>query len=100
VVTLRFGEEVPVRAAGLPGKPVVIGADAEPGPAMVRCSGRACDGLVVTVDLGEAKPVEAQLIALTFGLPREGARWQRMRPANAHPQYGTDSSIRITPITL
>ena len=100
MVALRFGEEVEVRSAGLPGALIPIEEDAEPGPSIIRCSGRACDGLEVEVELGEAKAVEALLIGLTFGLPPQGSRLQAMRPANAHPQYGTDSSIRLVPISL
>ncbi len=100
MVALRFGEEVPVRAMGLPGALTAIESGSEPEPAIIRCSGRACDGLVVEVELGETKTVEALLIALRFGLPPEGRKLQALRPANAHPQYGTDSSIRVVPISL
>jgi hypothetical protein len=100
VVALRFGEEVTVRSAGLPGAPIGIDEDAEPGPSTVRCSGRACDGLIVEVEIGGTKTVEASLIAATFAFPPQGARLQAIRPANAHPQYGTDSSVRVVPISL
>lgn len=100
MVALRFGEEVSVRSAGLPGSAIAIEEDAEPGASIIRCTGRACDGLVVEVELGETKTVEALLIALRFELPPEGRKLQALRPANAHPQYGTDSSIRVVPISL
>jgi hypothetical protein len=100
VVSLRFGEEVAVRAAGLPNTLVAIDRGAQREPSILRCSGRACDGLVVDIDLAETKAVEAKLIASTFGLPPEGAPLQALTPRHAHPQYGTHSRIRITPITL
>ena len=100
MVALRFGEEVSVRSAGLPGSAIAIEEDAEPGASIIRCTGRACDGLVVEVELGETKAVEALMIALRFDLPPEGRQLQALRPANAHPQYGTDGSIRVVPISL
>lgn len=98
VVMLRFEEAVPVRAMGLPGALRRIDAAAE--PAILRCSGRACDGLLVDVDIGDTRSVDASLVAIRFGLPAEGARLQALRPPNAHPQYGTDSSVRVVPVRL
>ena len=100
MIMLRIEDNVPVRAMGLPGalRPTGKGMDGE--PAILRCSGRGCDGLVVEIELGGKRPIDATLIGVRFGLPLEGARLQALRPKNAHTQYGADSSIRITPITL
>ena len=91
--------DVAVRAMGLAGRPWPIG-DADDDAAVLRCSGRSCDGMVVDVELKGTKTVEAAVVATRFGLPPEGARLQAARPPNAHSQYGTDSAVRITPIEL
>ena len=97
-VALRFAKGVTVRAMGLAERPWPIeGAE---GQAVLRCSGRSCDGMVADVELEGTKPVEAAVIATRFELPPEGARLQAARPHNAHSQYGTDSSVRVSPIEL
>ena len=100
MVMLRFEEGVPIRAMGLPGALSRIDRDAEPGPSLLRCSGRACDGLIVDVEIGDTRSVDASLIGFRFGLPAEGAKLQALRPRHAHPQYGADSTIRVIPVRL
>ena len=99
-IALRFDKGVPILAMGLPGAMRRIDKDADVEPSFLRCSGRACDNLLVDVEIGTAKPVEAKLIAARFGLPPEGAKLEAIRPANSHPQYGPDSAIRIGKISL
>ena len=84
---------------GLAGRPWRLDDGAE-GEAVLRCSGRSCDGMFVDVEIGGTKTVQATVVTTRFSLPPEGARLKAARPPNAHPQYGTDSSIRITPVEL
>ena len=42
----------------------------------------------------------AELFATRFELPAEGAALAAGRPANAQPQYGPDSGIRMTSISF
>lgn len=94
-VSVKFDKKVPIVAIGLAGRTRLIARDAKPGPAFLRCSGRACDGLVLEVQLADRKAVKAQLIGTRFGLPEEGKALATARLANTHPQYAPDSSVRI-----
>lgn len=99
-VAVRFDKDVPVFAMGLPGNPWRLEPGTTGEPAFLRCSGRACDGLIVDVVLGTLKPIAAQVIATRFALPAQGKPLEALRPPNAHNQYGANSSIRIVPISL
>ena len=97
---LRFDEDARVLAMGLPGRPRKIDEQADKGPSFIRCSGRSCDGLVVDVVLGSAKPVTAMLVVQRFGPPREAAPLLAARPGHAHPQYAPDSQVRVRAVKL
>ncbi|MGI8932413.1 MAG: M20/M25/M40 family metallo-hydrolase [Sphingomicrobium sp.] len=99
-VSLKFAKDVPVVAMGLTSRTRLIPPDAEPAPAFLRCSGRACDGLVVEVLLGGTGKVKAELIGTRFGLPEESKPLADARPARTHPQYAPDSSIRVRGVTF
>ena len=99
-VALKFAKDVPLIAMGLPRAARRIPLAAEPGAAFLRCSGRACDGLVVELRLGDRKPVKAELIGTRFALPREGMALAAARPSRSHPQYAPDSSVRIRGVTF
>ena len=94
-IALKFAKDVPVVAMGLADASRLIPPKSEPGPAFLRCTGRACDGLVVEVRLAGRSKVKAELIDTRFGLPEEGKRLLAARPARTQPQYAPDSSIRI-----
>jgi len=98
-MAIRFDKDAPVLAMGLPGATWQL-ETGKPEPSILRCTGRSCDGLVVDVELATPKPAEAELIATRFALPPEGAKLESKRPQNSHPQYGPDSSVRITSATL
>ena len=100
MVSLKFDKKVAVVAMGLPGQMRLIPGDAKPGPAFLRCSGRACDGVMLEVRLADRKTVKAQLIGTRFGLPDEGKALAAARPRRSHPQYAPDSSIRIRGVTF
>ena len=94
-VSLKFDKKVAVVAMGLPGRARLLPREAKPGPAFLRCTGRACDGLELEVRLAGKDKVKAQLIGTRFALPDEGRPLSNSRPAHTHPQYAPDSSIRI-----
>jgi hypothetical protein len=99
-VGIRFAKGTSLQRLGMPAATQLIPPRGEPEKAALRCSGRSCDGLVVEVLLGDRKPVKADLFATRFALPAEGAALARGRPANAHPQYGPDSSIRMKTVSF
>ena len=94
-IALKFAKDVPLKAMGLRGKARLIPSSAKPGPAFLRCTGRACDGLVVELRFAGRNRVKVELIGSRFGLPPEGRILAAARPALTHPQYAPDSSIRI-----
>ena len=99
-VALKFAKHVPLIAMGLPGRSRLISRAAEPGSAFLRCTGRACDGLVLELRLGDRRQVKAELIGTRFALPREGMAFAAARPSRSHPQYAPDSSVRIRGVTF
>jgi hypothetical protein len=99
-VAIRFPKDAKVIALGLPGRPEAIPQNGEPPKAMLRCTGRSCEGLVIEAMLGDRKPVEAELLSYRFGLPAEGQPLQAARPRDAIPQYAPDSTIALNRIKL
>ena len=77
----------------MPGEPVPIPRTGEPRKAVLRCTGRSCDGLVIEALLGDTRPVTAELFSTRFGLPPQGAPLAAARPHDAIPQYAPDSTI-------
>ena len=94
-VSIRFHEGAKVLRLGTPGSTIAVPAKGEPDKALLRCSGRSCEGLVIEALLGDRAKVTADLAATRFSLPPEGAPLAARRPAHAQPQYGTDSSVRM-----
>jgi len=99
-VSIRFAEGANVLGLGLPEAAVRIPAQGEPKKAMLRCSGRSCDGFVIEAVLGDSKPVEAELFSTRFSLPPEGQPLVAARPKDAIPQYSPDSTITMRRIRL
>ncbi|MEA3079622.1 MAG: hypothetical protein QOF05_1030 [Sphingomonadales bacterium] len=85
-VAIRFPENAKVLALGLPGEPVPVPRTGEPRKAVLRCTGRSCDGLVIEALLGDTRPVTAELFSTRFGLPPQGAPLVAARPHDAIPQ--------------
>lgn len=65
-----------------------------------RCIGRSCDGATVDVLIERAEPVEVTIVGTRSGLPAQAAPLVAARPANARPQYATDSTIALERLTL
>ena len=78
---------------GIAGAPVFIPATGQPEQAILRCSGRSCDELTVDLLLADRAPLIAELYALRFALPSQGAALAAARPKNAQPQYAPDQTI-------
>ncbi|MCL6730352.1 M20/M25/M40 family metallo-hydrolase [Sphingomonas hankyongi] len=94
-VAIRFDERTMLVALGRPGQLERIPTKGEPDKAVVRCSGRTCEGFVVEALLADRQPIEAEVIATRFGLPPQGRTLVNARPVNAHPQYAPDSTISL-----
>jgi hypothetical protein len=97
---IRFPEDAKVLALGLPGAANSIPAKGEPDKALLRCTGRSCEGLQIEVLLGDRKPVTAELFSTRFGLPPEGRPLEAARPTNAQPQYAPDQTITRSRVRL
>lgn len=76
-----------------------VGAGPEP-RVTYRCVGRSCDGATVDVLIERAEPVEITIVGTRSGLPPQAAPLVAARPANARPQYATDSTIAVERLTL
>jgi len=94
-VTIRFAEATKLLALGLPAAPETIAAKAQPAKAILRCSGRSCEGFVIEAVLADRAPVEAELFSYRFSLPPEGKVLQAARPRNAIPQYSPDETVTL-----
>ena len=93
-MTIRLAKSAAVERLGIPGESLAIPARGSPDKALLRCSGRSCDRMVVELLLSDRKPVLAELFATRFQLPPQGAMLTARRPLDAQPQYAPDSSIR------
>ncbi|MEA3067639.1 MAG: hypothetical protein QOK41_1046 [Sphingomonadales bacterium] len=94
-IAIRFGKDAMVLALGLPGAAVAIPARGEPDKALLRCTGRSCNGLEIEALLGDRKPVTVELFSTRFGLPPEGRALLAARPRLAGPQYAPDQAITL-----
>ena len=99
-VSIRLAKGANVLALGLAGAAIPLPPDGEPEKAVLRCTGRSCDGLQVDVLLGDRRPVEVELFSTRFGLPTEARPLVAARPRNAIPQYAPDSTITMSRIRL
>ncbi len=95
IVRLRFPPESRLVSVTAGGRTRRFGAGKVDEHYMLRCHGRACDGLVFELAIATARKAEALLIGVRSGLPPEGARLAAARPADAAPQYNPDSSITM-----
>jgi hypothetical protein len=97
VVTLIAPAEA--RFSFLAGPGGRMGAGPEP-RVTYRCVGRSCDGATVDVLIERAEPVTITLVGSRSGLPAQAAPLVAARPANARPQYATDSTIALGRLRL
>ena len=99
-VAIRFPKDAMVLALGPAGAPITVPAKGEPEKPLLRCTGRACEGLQIEIVLGDRRPVEADLFATRFGLPPQGQPLVAARPKNAIPQYAPDQTITMAHFKL
>jgi hypothetical protein len=99
-VTIRFARTAKLLALGLPAAPERLPGEGEPAKAMLRCSGRSCEGFVIEALLADRAPIEAELFSYRFTLPAEGAKLQAGRPANAIPQYSPDETVTLKRVSF
>jgi hypothetical protein len=99
-VTMRFPADAKILAMGIAGAPVAIPANGKPDQAVLRCTGRSCDGLTVDLLFADRAPVTAELYALRFALPPQAAPLTAARPRNAQPQYAPDQAIVRSRVTI
>jgi len=78
----------------------VLPPKGEPDKPILRCTGRACEGLQIEAVLGDNRPIDAELFSTKFGLPPQGQPLTAARPKNAIPQYAPDSTITMSRIRL
>jgi len=99
-IAIRFPKNAKLLALGLAGSPVALPPKGEPDKPILRCTGRACEGLQIEVVLGDNRPADAELFSTKFGLPPQGQPLTAARPKNAIPQYAPDSTITMSRIRL
>jgi hypothetical protein len=99
-VSIRFAKDTSLLAIGLPGAPIPIPATGQPEKALLRCTGRSCNNLVIEAVVSDNRPLQAELFSYRFALPAEGGSLVAARPKNAIPQYAPDSTITMTRVRL
>jgi hypothetical protein len=67
---------------------------------VLRCHGRSCDGLAMSLLIAGTAPLEATIVGSRSGLPPEGAALVRGRPATAQPQYVPDTTLAVGRVRL
>ncbi len=67
---------------------------------VLRCHGRSCDGLEVTLLVADTEPLEAVIVGSRGGLPPEGAALARSRPDTAQAQYIPDTTQAVGRLRL
>jgi hypothetical protein len=92
--------EAYLRSAGVTGfiRPIG-GADSE-GQFTISCTGRSCDGMELSIDLNDAKPVVFTLVGARNGLPPSADPLLRARLPFARPQYTPDETVAVTHVKL
>ena len=97
-VSLRAPKGARIAAAGIGAslRPV----DGSKSDFAVSCSGRSCDGAVVTLRIEQKAPLVLTVVGVRPGLPPQGAALLRDRPRFARPQYGTDQTITVNRVRI
>jgi hypothetical protein len=99
-VSLVAPEDADIRAAGVPGYIRPIDRSTAKDRYFVTCSGRSCDGLAMTIVIGDRKPVEFIVLGSRAGLPPSGQALLAARPKFARPQYSPDATITMSRVRL
>lgn len=99
-ISLIAPPEAALRAAGSAGFLQPFGRGDADDRWIARCVGRSCDGATIEIVTQDMAPIEFILVGTRSGLPAAAAPLVRARPANARPQYSTDSTIAYTRLRL
>lgn len=67
---------------------------------VLRCHGRSCDGLEMSLLIAGTGPLETTVVGVRSGLPPEGTALARARPRTAQPQYVPDMTVAIGKVRL
>ncbi|HEX8224239.1 MAG TPA: M20/M25/M40 family metallo-hydrolase [Allosphingosinicella sp.] len=67
---------------------------------VLRCHGRSCDGLEMSLLIAGTAPLDAVIVGSRSGLPPQGAALVRGRPATAQPQYVPDTTLAVGKVRL
>jgi hypothetical protein len=89
-----------IRAAGVPGFMRAIGDESSTAKFTIACTGRSCDGAVLTIMLRGDDSVTFTVVGARNGLPGSAAPLVRARPRFARPQYTPDETVTITQVTV
>jgi hypothetical protein len=77
-----------------------FGKDSAGEAPVLRCHGRSCDGLEVTLLLAGTAPLEVTIVGSRSGLPPEGDALVQARPDTAQPQYVPDTTVAVGKVRL
>jgi hypothetical protein len=98
-LTLLLPASARIEAAGLPGRQRPL-KPPKTGNYSIFCGGRGCEGAVIDVVTGSAKPVTATLVSRRFGLPTVAGPLLSAKPLHARPQYVPDSTVSLERVRL
>lgn len=90
-ISLQAPRSAPLVAAGLPGRLLPIAPDQD--RFTIRCSGRSCDGALLSLQLRGRAPLALDLVGARYALPPAAAPLVAARPPNARPQYVPDETL-------
>lgn len=99
-VMLRAEPEADLRAVGAAGSVRRFGTGAAEDDYVLRCEGRSCDGVTLSLLTASPSRFEATLIGTRSGLPAEADPLVAARPSKAAPQYGPDAMVTVSKVRL
>lgn len=99
-ISLIAPPEATLRAAGSAGFLQPFGRGDADDRWVARCVGRSCDGATIEIVTQDRTPIDFILVGARSGLPVAANALVRMKPANARPQYSTDSTIAYVHLRL
>lgn len=92
--------EAHIRTAGTNGFVRSIASADSSGKFTISCTGRSCDGAVLSIDLQSRAPVVLTLVGARNGLPQSARPLVAVRPHFARPQYVPDETLEIARVKL
>ena len=99
-ISLIAPEDADIRAAGVEGYIRPIDRSTKKERYYLSCSGRTCDGLAMTIVIGNSEPVDFIVLGSRTGLPPSARPLLAGRPRFARPQYSPDATITMSKVRL